>query len=204
MGRNLGNDLAFATFIDHRNFSEVHKIYLQIEDKKRFLQCLFFEVLLDQALYTAGFASKTSRGCLYGSVKVVHILAAAGAMVDPYFLLLAASRWAEDSDGADADFTQLCWLFEREGRRMLKGLEKDYGNEPKTPSYPGWAEWPLVGHALDRRDFGQRDLARLMRFRGDVGSLLQTGYFYHRKDLAKHNVFSNWIDIIHRTIAAVE
>ncbi len=190
------NSLAFATFTDPDNFFDDHESYLQIKEKKRFLQCLFFEVLLDQAFYTAGFMPKERDGCLYGSVKVVHILAAAGAMVNPYLLLLAASRWADDTDDADEDFEQLCWLFERELRRTLKGLKWEYfRNGPESPYFYD-QEWPRPF----RHNLVQDDLARLMRYHGDVGDLLQTGYFTGRQDFAKREVFNDWVMTINKTI----
>ena len=196
MGSYRDNHLAFATFTDPNNFFDDHEIYLHIEDKKRFLQCLFFEVLLDQALYTAGFMPKERDGCLYGSVKVVHILAAAGAMVNPYFLLLAASRWADDTDDANEDFEQLCWLFERELRRTLKGLKwEHFRNGPESPYFYD-QEWPRPY----RHDLVQDDMARLMRYHGDVGDLLQTGYFSGRKDFANREVFTGWVSVMDRTI----
>ena len=196
MGRYRDNHLAFATFTDPDNFFDDHEIYLQIKDKKRFLQCLFFEVLLDQALYTAGFTPKERDGCLYGSVKVVHILAAAGAMVDPYFLLLAASRWADDTDDADKDFEQLCWLFERELRRTLKGLRWELYRKGSSSPYFEDQEWPRPF----RHNLVQDDIARLMRYHGDVGDLLRTGYFSNRQDFAKREVFNHWVMTINKTI----
>ena len=194
------NPLAFATFTDPNNFFDDHEIYLQIKDKKRFLQCLFFEVLLDQALYTAGFMPKERDGCLYGSVKVVHILAAAGAMVNPYFLLLAASRWADDTDDADEDFEQLCWLFERELRRTLKGLKwEHFRNGPESP-YFRYQEWPTPF----RHDLIQDDMSKLMQYHGDVDDLLRTGYFSGRQDLAKREIFSSWINTLQSTILRVD
>ena len=193
-----GNHLAFATFTDPNNYFDDHEIYLQIKDKKRFLQCLFFEVLLDQAFYTSGFRPKKEGGCLYGTIKVVHILAAAGAMVDPYFLLLAASRWANDTDEADEDFEQLCWLFERELRRTMRGLERDYLRWPKSSRY-GEREWPLRGWP-NPHDVRQDDIERTMPYKGNVGDLLQTGYFSNRQDFAKREVFNGWVMTINKTI----
>ena len=198
MGRYRDNHLAFATFTDPNNFFDDHEIYLQIEDKKRFLQCLFFEVLLDQALYTSGFRPKKEGGCLYGTVKVVHILAAAGAMVNPYFLLLAASRWADNTDEADEDFEQLCWLFERELRRTMKGLQRDYLRWPKSSRY-GEREWPLRGWP-NPHDVKQDDVERTMPYKGNLGDLMRTGYFSNRQDFAKHEMFSKWITSIDRSI----
>ena len=189
-----GNYLAFATFTDPDNFFDDHEIYLQIKDKKRFLQCLFFEVLLDQALYTSGFRPKKEGGCLYGTVKVVHILAAAGAMVNPYFLLLAASRWAENTD--EEDFEQLCWLFERELRRTMKGLERDYLGWPENSRY-GEREWPLRGWP-NPHDAGHDDLARMMRYKDNIEGLLRSGYFSSRQHFAKPEVFNRWVSTIHR------
>lgn len=196
MGRYRDNHLAFATFTDPNNFFDDHEIYLQIEDKKRFLQCLFFEVLLDQALYTSGFRPKKEGGCLYGTVKVVHILAAAGAMVNPYFLLLAASRWAEDSEEADEDFEKLCWLFEREVRRTLKGLWWELYSKGSSSPYFRDQEWPRPF----RHNLVQDDMARLMRYHGDVDDLLRTGYFSGRQDFANREVFAEWVSIMDHTI----
>lgn len=179
---HYGNgEIPFATFThqQHKSFSKGYDAYLQMDDKVLFLQCLFFETLINQALYSLGIGPTDDEKCIFGTSRVVGILAAAGFLIDPYFILLASSRWSDADELADQKFGQVCHLFKREICRVCFGLN----------------------HAARASVIPEDVCAQLLEHKPDIKKMMKSGYFLSRPALAKPHKLDRWMQIMDRVFA---
>ena len=171
-------EIPFATFTDqrHKSFSVAYDAYLRVDDKALFLQCLFFEALINQALHSLGIRPMGDESCVFGTSRVVGILAAAGFLIDPYFILLASSRWSDAEELADRKFEQVCHLFKREICRVCFGLH----------------------HAARASIIPEDVCAQLLKHEPDIKKMMKSGYFLSRPALAKPHKLGRWMQIMGR------
>ncbi len=181
------NHLLFPYFTDPKNFPREFRKFLQIRNKSRFLKCLFFDVLIDQALYTRGVQPQHYGACLYGRVKVGGILAASGTMVNPFLVLLAATGWAHKGE-SEKEFEELCWLYERELRRARMG----YLYAASKAEYHS--------HVPETRDL-KREILVAAPWPESVEDLRETAYFYSCRSSLNSGLFNNWVAIIKSVFA---
>ena len=174
-------EIPFSTFTDqrHKSFSVGYDAYLRVDDKALFLQCLFFEALINQALHSLGIRPTGDEPCIFGSSRVVGILAAAGFLIDPYFILLASSRWSDADDLADQKFEQVCHLFKREICRVCFGLH----------------------HAARASVIPEDVCGELVGLEPDIERMMKSGYFLSRPALAKPQKLQTWMQILDRVFA---
>ena len=175
------DEIPFATFTDqrHKSFSVGYDAYLRMDDKALFLQCLFFEALINQAFHSLGIRPTGDEKCIFGTSRVVGILAASEFLIDPFFILLASSRWSNTDELADRKFEQVCHLFKREISRTCFGLN----HAARASVIPEDVCVEVVGH--------ESDTERMMK----------SGYFLSRPALAKPHKLDRWMQIMDKVFA---
>lgn len=127
----LGADISLMAFTKAIRPPSIRKWtehFALIERKTDFLFCLFFHVLIDQALHVTG-----QRGVLnicrdttvsLGGPKLCGILASAHSNVSPFFLLVTATLWLDPEGDAERKLVAYSALFR--DRCEYRGIPYDY------------------------------------------------------------------------------
>tara|TARA_B100000035_G_scaffold198667_1_gene169739 strand:- start:83 stop:739 length:657 start_codon:yes stop_codon:yes gene_type:complete len=114
----LGANMSLLIFTNSRHpphVKEWTEHFTLIERKVDFLFCLFFHVLIDQALHFTGQSGnlkfETDKSGYLDQPKLRGILATAHSNVSPFFLLVSATLWMEAGIDADGKLVAYSRLF---------------------------------------------------------------------------------------------
>ena len=114
--------LIFTGTRDNRHVEEWQKHFALIERRIDFLFCLFFHVLIDQALHSTRRSERFDTWSAFrrqvAQPKLHGVLGTARSNISPFYLLTSAALWPDDETDANKKLIAYSRLFRRESEEQ--------------------------------------------------------------------------------------
>ena len=114
--------LIFTGTKDNRHVEEWQEHFALIERRIDFLFCLFFHVLVDQALHSTRRSERFDTWSAFrrhvAQPKLHGVLGTARSNISPFYLLTSAALWLDDETDADKKLIAYSRLFRRESEEQ--------------------------------------------------------------------------------------
>ena len=114
--------LIFTGTRDNRHVEEWQKHFALIERRIDFLFCLFFHVLIDQALHSTRRSERFDTWSAFrrqvAQPKLHGVLGTARSNISPFYLLTSAALWPDDETDTNKNLIAYSRLFRRESEEQ--------------------------------------------------------------------------------------
>ena len=114
--------LIFTGTRDNRHVEGRQKHFALIERRIDFLFCLFFHVLIDQALHSTRRSERFDTWSAFrrqvAQPKLHGVLGTARSNISPFYLLTSAALWRDDTPDVDTKLIAYSRLFRRESEEQ--------------------------------------------------------------------------------------